>query len=921
VSDVAEHNPGPSCSGWRSIGLVGCWLLAAVTGLGDAAAVTWPPPVVLTDRTDVQVSGNYLALLHDDSRALTLADVTDPALAGRFRPAGSARIPNSGITKAAIWARFEVHNATGSVQALQLELRDARVAFADVWVLHSEGGPPVHSRLGRYVAGSSVSAEYRYPLVALPLATGETATVLIRERGFTSVLLDLRIAPLADIAADARHETFWLGLFFGAMGIMGLYNALLFLQLREPPYLWLALIIFGVVLWRLDFDGLLVLALPALRGMDLPVNAVGAMIAIAATPLYAIASFAPARLPRHLVHLSYGIAAGVLALPLLHLIGYPIVANLLLNLSVLVVIAIAVRISIVALREPTRAAWIHLLAWVTVLVGMLVIIALNLDLLPGISVVRGSTYYISLGWLLLLSVAQADKVTTLRKGAERANRLLRDNEARLERQVTERTRDLARERDAAEAASRTKTRFLAQMSHELRTPLNAVLGFADLLRRSPELGERARACSASILRGGRQLLHLIEDLIDVAAIEAGRPKLMASIVNLPALLRDIDHHARRQAGAKGLAFYSEIAPGLPGRIEIDERRLRQLLQNLLDNAVKYTDSGCITLRAEPSLGLVPGLCFQIEDTGCGIPESDQERLFQPFEQLHPGQPGSGLGLTICREVALLLNGCLTLDSLPGHGSRFSFELPVRELVSEQDADVPSDRVVGYRGRRRRVLAVDDDQANRMFLAAALEQLGFIVDLADGLTSAVAAACAQTPELVLMDMLMPDGCGYAAAWAVREQLGRADLPVIVASAWPLTADDIRELGLDGFIAKPIDRASLIDAIGGCLELSWIEVEGPATVRLSALKSSLAHGGGTDAPELPPRIELDAVAELARCGELDRVRDWCDDMASAAPEYGPFVAQVRSRAAQADGPALADWLAAVRRAPLPLMPRAE
>jgi CheY-like chemotaxis protein len=233
----------------------------------------------------------------------------------------------------------------------------------------------------------------------------------------------------------------------------------------------------------------------------------------------------------------------------------------------------------------------------------------------------------------------------------------------------------------------------------------------------------------------------------------------------------MDHHAQRAAAEQGLGYRSEIADGLPARVQTDERRLRQMLHNLLDNAVKYTDAGEVILRAGPLPGARPGVWVEVEDTGRGIPESECERLFRPFEQLHPGQPGSGLGLAICQEIAKLLDGRLTLDSAPGRGSRFRFELPLRPAPPGAVHPAPCADVVGYRGARRRVLVVDDDPANRALLSALLDRLGFIVDTAEGVGAAVSSARSRPPDLVLTDMLMPDASGYACAWALREATGR------------------------------------------------------------------------------------------------------------------------------------------------------
>lgn len=233
-------------------------------------------------------------------------------------------------------------------------------------------------------------------------------------------------------------------------------------------------------------------------------------------------------------------------------------------------------------------------------------------------------------------------------------------------------------RHTAELANQTKDRFLAHVSHDLRRPLTAIVGYADLLRRNPSLDLEGHDQCELIQSQGWHLSHLIDDLLDTAAIRAGEVQIKPAPLGLPALLEDVSGIARADAGAKGLAFVPRFAADLPEVIETDGQRLRQVLLNLLDNAIKYTDQGRILLHARvddrSGEGIVLG--FAVEDTGPGIAEEDRERIFAPFEQCDPDQPGAGLGLAICRELTRLLGGRLSLDSAPGRGSRFELSLPV-----------------------------------------------------------------------------------------------------------------------------------------------------------------------------------------------------------------------------------------------------
>jgi signal transduction histidine kinase len=254
-----------------------------------------------------------------------------------------------------------------------------------------------------------------------------------------------------------------------------------------------------------------------------------------------------------------------------------------------------------------------------------------------------------------------------------------------------RERELATAKQQAEAANRTKTQFLASMSHDLRTPLNAILGYAELLGHSPRLDAEERGQCQTIRRSGKQLLRLIDGLLDIAAIEAGKVEPLLALLDLDALLEDLVVIHRPLAEAKGLEFVAEIACDPSMRLLGDGQRIQQVVQNLLENAVKYTDQGVVRLSAELLEPDANGhwLGFVVEDTGPGIPPEHQRCLFEPFKQMDHARDGAGLGLAICRRITTLLDARLTLESEPGRGCRFRFQVPVRMVptpsVSERSA--------------------------------------------------------------------------------------------------------------------------------------------------------------------------------------------------------------------------------------------
>ena len=391
--------------------------------------------------------------------------------------------------------------------------------------------------------------------------------------------------------------------------------------------------------------------------------------------------------------------------------------------------------------------------------------------------------------------------------------------------------ELTAARDAAIAAQRAQATFLTNMSHELRTPLNAILGYAQLLRRDAGVNERQAAGLTTIHKSGEHLLALINDLLDLSRIEAGKLELRAREVDVPSFLRTMADTMRVKAAEKGLAFSLEHGDVDVG-VCVDEQRLRQVLLNLLGNAVKFTDGGRVCLRVALGPGPV-GRCrlrFEVEDTGVGIAPHEIEHIFQPFEQvgkLERRAGGTGLGLAISRQLVRMMGGELHVESrlAPsiGHGSRFWFELTLPLTSPPAAARAPGRDVTGYAGPRRRILVVDDIVDNRRLITDWLRPLGFELEEAVDGEQALTKAQAFCPDLVLMDSAMPVMDGLEATRRLRHMEGLQQVPIVAISAAAYEADQQRSLaaGADAFLAKPVELAALRERIGALLRLEWIE----------------------------------------------------------------------------------------------------
>lgn len=383
----------------------------------------------------------------------------------------------------------------------------------------------------------------------------------------------------------------------------------------------------------------------------------------------------------------------------------------------------------------------------------------------------------------------------------------------LEELVQQRTAALSVAVTEAESANRAKSVFLANMSHELRTPLNSVIGFSQMMADSSSMFEEEKQNLAIINRAGHHLLTLINDILELSKIEAGRMQLQAGPVDLHSLLDEVLEMVRMRAGERGIVLQLERS-GVPPLVRLDGAKLRQVLLNLLSNALKFIEHGSVTLALHcqaQDAGPV-ALAFAVRDTGSGIAEQDLERIFEPFVQADSAvaQAGTGLGLTISREFVRLMGGELRVESTLGAGSVFHFEVEVPSVLPPVAAQAP-DRVsrLPPAQRGRTVLLVDDDENCRKLLAGLLAPLGFQLQQAAGGVQAQAMLAAQRYDMVLSDWRMPDIDGLALTRWLRAQtaLAQPRLVIMTASAFEEEKQEALAAGADGFLRKPIEQEHL------------------------------------------------------------------------------------------------------------------
>ena len=475
-------------------------------------------------------------------------------------------------------------------------------------------------------------------------------------------------------------------------------------------------------------------------------------------------------------------------------------------------------------------------------------------------------------------------------------RQLRARNAALAALVETRTGELRRREselvlalNGAESANRAKSAFLANMSHELRTPLNAILGYSQILLRHAGLPARSREQVTVIGQSGNHLLAMINEVLDLAKVEAGRLALDASDFNFGSFLNEVSTAFRPRLAEKGLDYQEVRAPGLPAVIHTDTGRLRQVLYNLLSNAVKFTAQGTVRLEVAP----VPGtdqVRFAVVDTGVGIAADQQRDIFLAFRQAGDARAtgqGTGLGLAISQRLVEALGGSIQVESTPGRGSRFWFDLPLPPVLGQAEpsggghAGTAARTVTGYQGERRRLLLVDDAVENLRILHDLLEPLGFeVAEAADGETCLEECA-RRRPDAVLLDLRLGEMDGYEVARTLRQRTADVPLAIVAVSASVFESDRQQAInaGCDDFVPKPFQEDQLLAVLGRVLSLEWVRAAQPAA-------HAEADGRTTSTDEVPAPEEIEALLELSRRGDIvglkKRLHKWQteNDRASSA-----------------------------------------
>ena len=461
---------------------------------------------------------------------------------------------------------------------------------------------------------------------------------------------------------------------------------------------------------------------------------------------------------------------------------------------------------------------------------------------------------------------------------------------------------LQRAKRLAEEANRAKSRYITAISHELRTPLNSILGYAQILDADEHIPPERRQAVRVIRKSGDHLLSVIEGTLDIARIEGGKLTLAVKAMDFPEFIQQIVGMFELQARNKGLSFRYEAMGVLPAVVRADEKRLRQILINILGNAVKFTVRGEVGFSVECRREMA---VFRIQDTGPGILPADMERIFEPFERGSTAQAGgSGVGLTIARMLTDLMGGEMQVSSQPGEGTLFLIRLFLPQVHSTQAArELPRIHRVGYIGVRRRIMLVDNEKVDRDMLQNVLEPLGFVIEQAANGYECLRRVPHFQPHLIFMDLGMPGIDGYETIRRLRQQglLEETQVAILSANAFDKGLENDVGVSAEDFIVKPVRVNELLDWLGPTLALSWVAANAPPPDPIPT----------TPPPLIPPEASrLSALEEVIQLGYLRGILNQLAEIEQLDPVHGEFVRVLRELARQFQFDAMKEILRKMR-----------
>lgn len=885
------------------------WMLAvlwfALLCLTLPVAAQPAQPVIDLSQVQGRLPLNHEMLgLVDPTASLDVEQV----LKASWQPVSPAWL-NRGFSASVFWLKFDVDNPTNGFVERWLSFGVPRLEDVRFYLFADGQSQPAKVVLaGNREPLASREVPTAVSVATLPLAPGERMTVLIRVQSRSAISMEPTLWTPAAFVGAGQRGTLILALLFGALVMVGIYTGVLGVAQRDPVFLLLTAAIVAEILYSASFQGLLYrYVLPG--GGELVLRAPSVLATVAAT-LFGFMAMLFANLHRvRLWRWVYGvlIVLGIVGAAWAAWGDYRASAQTLIGLIFLWAL-----VWIISMADGWRRghanARIFLLSFSIYCACLFLRLAFIHGLLPG-----RWEWWPEIAWDLMSVSLMLAVLVHGRSRQHRQERVAVQRELaearelehqRLDRAVTERTQALQAALIQADEAGRVRQDFLARISHDLRTPLTAIIGFADLI----QAGGRDDAPRGAIIRrSADHMLGMVNDLIDYAAgVDGQALRLAPEYVH--ALLDSVAKESAPIAARQGNRFVLRVSEAVPAVLDMDGKRVRQVLSNLIDNAAKFTRGGVLTLTADyvaPGVGEASGLLvLAVRDTGCGIAPEDRKRIFEPFQRLAAAdnQPGVGLGLPIVQQWVERMDGRIQIESELGQGTRVCVSLPVRKMdesrISHHYIAAAAHVLPTLDGTGKHLWLAEDTQEIREFLVEELASLGFQVDSeSDGLGMVARIETdARRPDLILTDHRMEGADGSAVLAAARKRW--PDVPVVAVSATAHDTLDVGHAGYDASLLKPISLVDLRHVLGRLLQLPMIQAgDEPQPVPAAAPQLSAA--------------ELAQVTVLLDSGAISDLMDWARAVLARDPALKPFSEHIQRLARQGD-------IAAIRELCLTMRP---
>jgi len=748
-------------------------------------------PLSLSLSLSEQSLTEHLQIAIDPQQQWTIDGLLQKTVQADFQTSHTS-MPNLGLSSAAIWLRFQINNPRNTDQIRLLEISYPLLDYIELYQVDAQGHYKLKQAGDRY-AFSQRDIKHPNFIFKLTFPAHQTQFIYLRVRTAGSVSIPLTFWHPISFVEYTRHDALLAGIYFGVMIAMFLSNLFLFLLIRERSYFYYTLFIavFGLSLFTMKGYAFQYLwpdqILWANRSVLL---------------LFCLSVMFMVQFSRHFLNLSVLYRRIDTALQIL--VAFILVACFAVlfmdyadatHLTALVgaFTFVLFPIGILCLRHGQRSAYYYVLAWTIIPISALLFGLENLGLLALGTMGLWSLQLGSAIGVIVLSLGLGDKI-----------RQMKIKEKRFKH-------DMA----ATEAMAQAKSEFLATMSHEIRTPMNGVIGMTSLLA-DTELSREQHEFVETIRSSGESLLTIINDILDYSRIDAGKMTLENQAFNLRLCIEDVLDLLAAQASEKDLELIYQFDPQVPESIVADATRLRQILTNLVGNAIKFTSQGEVLVKIsqlDNPRGLT--LLFEVEDTGIGIPPERIHRLFKPFSQVDSSINrrfgGTGLGLAICARLVAAMGGSIQVESHIGQGSRFYFSI---ETLMADTLSSDSQHIKLVLLRNKRVLIVDDNKTNRHILSLQCKHWG--IDSLAVESGSAALSCLQRGEKFdfgIIDMQMPGMDGLMLGARIRRRYSHTQLPLIMLSSIgkPDIPEDLPEHIFSVYLSKPVRQSQLLDTI--------------------------------------------------------------------------------------------------------------